>query len=79
MFRESRLFDEGTLMGVSCCEGQASIGPEGISLKQAQAAFGASSLRGRDVLVVAAVPAEGGKTISNPLAMFFAIIRKIGG
>ncbi len=78
MFGKSGLFEEGTLTGVNCCDGQASIGPEGISLKQAQAAFGASSLRGHDVLVVAAVPAEGGLTISNPLAMFFAVIRKIG-
>ncbi len=79
IFGKSGLFEEGTLTGVDCCDGQASIGPEGISLKQAQAAFGASSLRGHDVLVVAAVPAEGGLTISNPLAMFFAVIRKIGG
>ncbi len=73
IFGKSGLFEEGTLTGVDCCDGQASIGPEGISLKQAQAAFGASSLRGRDVLVVAAVPTEGGPTITNPLAMFFVM------
>lgn len=74
MFGRSGFFDEGTLTGVICCEGQTSIGPEGISLKQAQAAFGASVLREhRAVLVIAAVPAEGGPTITNPLAMYFAM------
>jgi hypothetical protein len=73
MLGESRLFKNGTLTDVSCCEGQASIGPEGISLKQAQAAFGASFLRARDVLVIAAVPAEGGPSITKPLAVSLVI------
>lgn len=78
MFGKSRLFDEGTLTGLDCCESQASIGPEGISLRQAQAAFGESALRKHPaVLVVAAVPAEGGKTITNPLAMYLAMINPV--
>ena len=79
MFGKSRFFDEGTLAGVSCCEGQSSIGPEGISLKQAQAAFGEPALREhRVVLVVAAVPAEGRPTITNPLAMYFVMTDTMG-
>lgn len=73
MLGKSRFFKEGTLTGVSCCEGQTSIGPEGISLKQAQVAFGEAALRGRDVLVVAAVPREGRPAITKPLAVSFVM------
>lgn len=78
MFGSSKFFDKGTLAGMSCCEGQASIGPEGISLKQAQAAFGESALRHRAVLVVAAVPAEGRPSITSPLAIYFVMVDPLG-
>ena len=78
MFGSSKFFDEGTPAGMSCCEGQTSIGPEGISLKQAQAAFGESALRHPAVLVVAAVPAEGRPTITSPLAIYFVMVDPLG-
>jgi len=73
----ARFFDKGTLSGVSCCEGQTAIGPEGISLEQAHAAFGRAALRDPAVLVVAAVPAEGGPTIANPAAIHFVMLEKV--
>ncbi len=78
MFGSLKFFDKGTLAGMSCCEGQTSIGPEGISLKQAHAAFGESALRHHAVLVVAAVPAEGRATITGPLAIYFVMTETMG-